>query len=920
MTPYSTPSITTITSQGVVPPRTLAVQLSPTSSADPDLDTVKPHRCLVTSAHGHYVYLDDGRRVLDACGGAAVACLGYGQADVLAAMMAQASAVPYVPWGFFDNLSTRQLSEWLSQSTGGALPKAYILSSGSEASEAALKLSREYFVWRGESNRVNYIARHTSYHGSTIGALSLSGHTARRAPFEGLLTRNVHRISSCNPYRQRRDGESDADFCARKAQELEDAFLQLGPETVAAFVAEPVVGAAMGCVPAVPGYFKAMRAVCDKYGALLILDEVMCGMGRTGTLHAWEQEGVIPDLQTVGKGLGGGYQPVSALLVGRKVAEQMQTSGAVFTHGHTYQDFPVGSAAALKVQQIVQDRGLLQNVKIQGEFLGRRLKEELGQHPNVGDIRGRGLFWGVEFVANRDTKEPFDDELEVARKVHLAALQAPFQVMVYFGQGCAGGRKGDHIMVCPAYDVSREEVEMMESYFTYAGEERSPVDHNVHWRQGIGAGGEETFLPRTLIYDFRGCFGALSKGNPLYDEGEDTTTNSWNGEPLVRKEPLIPKSTYHNALDSGDVPSVSSSTVRYWSDFSRTYFHPRSIVQVSDLDSSSSSASPTLDTFEQGKDLFAALDAEDDVLDQQLRPFVEECDHIQGLQIIGGGDDGWSGFGSSLLEKVRDEFGKTCIWYWMPEATPSSGPRSKRLARALNRAKVLSEVHTQASTVIPLCIPSASRAYYTLNADSPWQVSALLSTALESAALSTRLRSAPTSLSDLSAALNVQGRHTISRLRMGLGEDRKGEGEVEGEEAVDAALDIDLFSLTGDVAGKASFSSSYGRVLSQRGELSDEVYDALFKGDPPHPATQRYTSPLIYPLPDSFPPIFSSKQGLTVDTLLSTDPHISRSASALRKRVIPYLRGDERELVGNALADIGEEYHDGWESEDSDDD
>lgn len=332
---------------------------------------------------------------------------------------------------------------------------------GSEANEAALKMAREYFVWKGEPQRVNYIARETSYHGSTIGALSLSGHTARRGPFEELLLPNVHRVSSCNPYRQRQDGESDAEFCARKADELDAAFLRLGPETVAAFVAEPVVGAAMGCVPAVPGYFAAMKAVCDRHGALLILDEVMCGMGRTGTLHAWEKEGVVPDLQAVGKGLSGGYQPVSALLVGRRVSEQMRAQGVAFTHGHTFQDFPVGAAVALTVQQIIQEERLLQSVEVEGEYLGRRLAEELGGHPNIGDVRGRGLFWGVEFVRGVATKEPFDERLEVARRVHLTALEQPFHVMVYHGQGCAGGRKGDHIMVCPAFDVSREEVDLM---------------------------------------------------------------------------------------------------------------------------------------------------------------------------------------------------------------------------------------------------------------------------------------------------------------------------------------------------------------------------------------------------------------------------------------------------------------------------
>lgn len=324
-----------------------------------------------------------------------------------------------------------------------------------------MKLAREYFVWKGQPQRINYISREESYHGVTIGSLSLGGHITRRAPFEELLMSKVHRIPACNPYRQRRNGESDASYVDRKTLELEAMFQRLGPETVVAFIAEPVVGAASGCIPPVPGYLQALKATCEKYGALFILDEVMCGMGRTGTTHAWEQEGVLPDIQTVGKGLAGGYQPVSAILVGPKIFQEMQDNNASFTHGHTYQDHPVGCATALKVQGIIQEDNLLANVKLQGQYLEALLKRRLGNHPNVGDIRGRGLFWGLEFVKDKLTKEPFEPGLQVAYKIHKAAMAPPINMAIYYGQGCAGDKKGDHVMIMPAYNIDSETIEMI---------------------------------------------------------------------------------------------------------------------------------------------------------------------------------------------------------------------------------------------------------------------------------------------------------------------------------------------------------------------------------------------------------------------------------------------------------------------------
>lgn len=326
--------------------------------------------------------------------------------------------------------------------------------------EAAIKLSRQFFYEKDKNTpRVNFIAREGSYHGNTIGALGISGHVARRAPYKPFLMDNVHHISSCNAYRQRQDGESDASFVTRKAAELEAKFQELGPNTVIGFIMEPVVGAALGCVPSVPGYLKAMRDVCHKHGALFILDEVMSGMGRCGTLHAWQNEGIVPDLQTIGKGLGAGYQPVAALLISQKIVDTLMDGSGQFIHGQTYQGMPVQAAAALEVQKIVREGNLMQNVQTQGAYFEKRLKALLGSHPNVGDIRGRGLFWGIEFVKDKTTKEPFDPKLGVAQKVHDAGISAPFNMTMYPGTGTMDGVRGDHVILAPTYVVTKADID-----------------------------------------------------------------------------------------------------------------------------------------------------------------------------------------------------------------------------------------------------------------------------------------------------------------------------------------------------------------------------------------------------------------------------------------------------------------------------
>lgn len=329
-----------------------------------------------------------------------------------------------------------------------------------------MKLGRQYFVEGGQPQRVNFIAREDSYHGTTLGALSMSGHKFRREKFLPMLSTNVYRVSSCYAYRQRIDHESDAEFVAKKAAELENLLLQLGSETVIGFVCEPVVGATLGCVPYVHGYLAAMKAVCTQYGVLFILDEVMCGMGRCGTLHAWQAEHLDgpgfdcrPDIQTIAKGLGGGYQPVAGLLIDQKVVDVLQAGTGEFVHGHTYQSHPVACAAALAVQKVIREENLVENCRKQGAYMSRLLHKKLDTHPNVGDIRGVGLFIGIEFVANKETKEPFDPGFNVAKRIQDTALSTKYNLAVYRGNGTADGVRGDHIILSPALNSTAEFIE-----------------------------------------------------------------------------------------------------------------------------------------------------------------------------------------------------------------------------------------------------------------------------------------------------------------------------------------------------------------------------------------------------------------------------------------------------------------------------
>jgi adenosylmethionine-8-amino-7-oxononanoate aminotransferase len=400
----------------------------------------------------------NGTRYIDASGGAAVSCLGHGHPDVLAAMHKQLDTLAYAHTGFFTTDIAERLADRLIEDAPSGLDHVYLVSGGSEAIEAALKMARQYFVEKGETQRRHIIARHQSYHGNTLGALATGGNEWRRAQFRPLLI-ETHHIDPCYAYRLQDAGESDTAYAARAAQALEDKILELGSDQVMAFVAETVVGATSGAVPPVADYFKRIRAICDRYGVLLILDEVMCGMGRTGTLHACEQDGIAPDLMAIAKGLGGGYQPIGAVLLSKRIFAAFSEGSGFFQHGHTYMGHPMAAAAGLAVQEVIRRDGLLANVVAMGGHLQRRLEERFANHHHIGDIRGRGLFRGIELVADRGSKEPFALELKLNALIKREAMARG--LMVYPMGGTIDGVRGDHVLLAPPFIVNREQVDVI---------------------------------------------------------------------------------------------------------------------------------------------------------------------------------------------------------------------------------------------------------------------------------------------------------------------------------------------------------------------------------------------------------------------------------------------------------------------------
>ena len=414
---------------------------------------------IAVRGEGIYLHTAGGAAIIDASGGAAVACLGHGNRRIAEAIGRQAATMAYAHTGTFSNQPAEDLADLILDGSPGGLTRAWFCSSGSEGNEAAIKLARQYFLEIGQPQRVRTIARRQSYHGTTLGALAAGGNMMRREKFEPILSQAHSLVSPCFAYRFKEDGESDSQYLDRLSAELEAEFQRLGPDTVTAFLAEPVVGATTGCVTAIPGYFKRVREICDRHGALLILDEVMCGMGRTSTMHAWEQEGITPDIQVIAKGLGGGYQPIGGILIADRVVQALHNGSGGFLHGQTYQAHPVACAAALEVQRIIREDHLVDNVHKMGQRLETALTERFGNHRHVGDIRGRGLFWALEFVTDRGSKGVFDPSLKLNERVKAEGIARG--VATYPMGGTIDGKQGDHVIVAPPYIVNAADVDMI---------------------------------------------------------------------------------------------------------------------------------------------------------------------------------------------------------------------------------------------------------------------------------------------------------------------------------------------------------------------------------------------------------------------------------------------------------------------------
>ena len=413
---------------------------------------------IAVRGEGIFLIDADGRRYIDACGGAAVSCLGHGHPGIAAAIAEQAARLEFAHTGFFTSDAAEELAALIAGMSHGGLDRVWYTSSGSEAVEAAIKLARQYHLERGNTGRTHVIARRLSYHGNTLGALAAGGSLWRRAPYTPLLI-DVSLVDPCFQYRFAEPGESSEAYGRRAAESLEQELARLGPETVMAFIAETVVGATAGAVPPVAGYLERVRQICDRHGVLLILDEVMCGSGRTGTFLSCEQDGVVPDIVTLGKGLGGGYQPIGAVLCTNEVYDAIERGSGALKHGQTYNAHAVGCAAALAVQKVIRDEDLLARVRQAGERLRSLLIERFGQHANIGDIRGRGLLLAMELVADRETKAPFDPALRLHERAKSEAFARG--LLIYPGGGTADGKAGDHILLAPPYNVTDDELDMI---------------------------------------------------------------------------------------------------------------------------------------------------------------------------------------------------------------------------------------------------------------------------------------------------------------------------------------------------------------------------------------------------------------------------------------------------------------------------
>ncbi len=405
-------------------------------------------------SHGEGPYLIDtkGKQYLDACCGAAVSCLGHNHPKVTQAIKDQVDKIAYAHTSFFTSDSSEQLADHLISIAPSNMEQVYFVTGGSEANEAAIKLARQYFVEIGQPQRQHFIARRQSYHGNTVMTLAVGGNELRKRMFAPILP-STHHIAPCFAYREQNDEESCEDYTKRITDELEAKILQLGADSVIGFIAEPIVGATAGAVTPTTGYFQRVREICDKYGILLILDEIMCGMGRTGHHFAITPEKIEPDIITIAKGLGGGYQPIGATLISEQLSHAIKQGTGHFQHGHTYISHPTVTAAALAVQKEIQNEGLLENVTKQGAYLKNALHSAFDSHPHVGDIRGRGLFLGIEFVQNKARKTPFPPAFPLHK--HLKAIAMELGLLVYPMPGTIDGEYGHHVLIAPPFIIDR---------------------------------------------------------------------------------------------------------------------------------------------------------------------------------------------------------------------------------------------------------------------------------------------------------------------------------------------------------------------------------------------------------------------------------------------------------------------------------
>lgn len=410
-----------------------------------------------TAVGGAGIVLRDssGKTYLDASSGAAVSSLGHGHPDVIAAMHRQIDRCAYAHTAFFTTEVAEQLADRLIAGGPQDMGGVYFVSGGSEAMETALKLARQYWVEAGEPQRTQFIARRQSYHGNTLGALGVGGNEWRKRAFAPLL-KEALRVAPCYAYRGCNEGMSLDDYTAGLLDELETAVIKAGPDTIIAFVAEPVVGATGGAIPPTPGYFQGVRDICDRHRILFIADEVMCGMGRTGSMYAIGQEGVAPDIVAVAKGLGAGYQPIGAVLAHEAIVDTLRQRSGMFQHGHTYIGHPVAAAAALAVQQVIERDDLLAQVGRRGALLRQMLGDAFGTHEHVGDIRGRGLFMALELVRDRETKAPFAPEVKLHAAIKAEAMARG--LLVYPMGGTIDGQLGDHVLLAPPFIVTPGEL------------------------------------------------------------------------------------------------------------------------------------------------------------------------------------------------------------------------------------------------------------------------------------------------------------------------------------------------------------------------------------------------------------------------------------------------------------------------------